>query len=111
MSLYPGVSVFYQCQDRRCGCNDCRGVMSREARDSGVSVRAFLHGFEPGDPRYRLVLNATRRLMTETGNMGRAEVSLFEERGGSFEELLEIIAIIAAFKLVSYANNLAQNQI
>ena len=62
VSLYPGVSVFDQCQDRRCGCNDCRGVMSREARDSGVSVRAFLHRFELGDPRYRLLLNATRRL-------------------------------------------------
>lgn len=97
-----------------CGCNYCRGVVSREARDCGVSddsVRAILHGFEPSDPRYRLLLNATRRLMSETGNIGRAEVSLFEERGVSFEELLEIIAIIAAFKLVSYANNLAQNQI
>ena len=49
--------------------------------------------------------------MTETGNIGRAEVSLFEERGVSFEELLEIIAIISALKLVSYANNLAQNNI
>lgn len=97
-----------------CKCNYCRGVMSREARDCGVSddcVRAILHGFEPARPRYRYLLHATRRLISEAGGIGRAEVSLLEERGVSFEELLEIIAIIAAFKLASYANNLAQNQI
>ncbi len=92
-------------------CNYCRGVMSREARECGVSddcVEAILHGFEPAHSRYRLLVDATRRLMTESGSVGRAAVALLEERGVPFEELLEIIAIIAAFTLANYANNLAR---
>jgi alkylhydroperoxidase family enzyme len=95
-------------------CNHCRGVMSREAREAGVSddcIQAVLHGFEPAHPRYRLLVDATRRLMSESGSIGQAEVALLEERGVPFEELLEIIAIIAAFTLATYANNLARTRI
>lgn len=95
-------------------CNYCRGVMSREARESGVDddcIEAVVHGFEPADPRYRLLVDATRRLMSEAGSISRAEVALLEERGMPFEELLEIIAIISAFTLATYANNLARTRI
>ncbi|MCA1791270.1 MAG: alkylhydroperoxidase, partial [Thioalkalivibrio sp.] len=95
-------------------CNYCRGVMAGEARESGVSddcIQAVLHGFEPAHPRYRLLVDATRRLMSESGGIGRAEVVVLKERGVPFEELLEIIAIIAAFTLATYANNLARTRI
>lgn len=95
-------------------CNYCRGVMSREAREAGVaddSIQAILHGFEPAQPRHRLLVGATRRLMAASGGIGLAEVTLLEERGVCFEELLEIIAIIGAFTLATYANNLARTRI
>ncbi len=95
-------------------CNYCRGVMSREAREAGVSddsIQAILHGSEPTEPRHRLLVTTTRRLMTVSGYLGQAEVALLDERGVPFEELLEIIAIIAAFTLATYANNLAGTRI
>jgi AhpD family alkylhydroperoxidase len=95
-------------------CNYCRGVMSHEAREAGVShatVDAILHGFELRDLRHRHLVDVTRRLMTESGCLGQAEVTLFEEKGVPFDELLEIIAIIAAFTLATYANNLARTRI
>lgn len=95
-------------------CNYCRGVMSREAREAGVSdetVDAILQGFDLRDLRYRHLVDVTRRLMAESGCLGQAEVTLFEERGVPFDELLEIIAIIAAFTLATYANNLARTRI
>lgn len=81
------------------------------AREAGVSdetVDAILHGFELRDPRYRHLVEVTRRLMSESGCLGQAEVTLFEEKGVPFDELLEIIA---AFTLATYANNLARTRI
>ncbi|TVP88015.1 MAG: alkylhydroperoxidase [Thioalkalivibrio sp.] len=95
-------------------CNYCRGVMSREARDAGVAddtVTAVLHGFEPMESRYRYLVDATRRLMSDSGYLGQAEIALFEERGIPFDELLEIISIIAAFTLATYANNLSRTRL
>lgn len=95
-------------------CNYCRGVMSREAKEAGVgddTVQAILHGFEPGSLRYRHLVDATRRLMSESGCLGQAEVVVFEEKGVPLDEMLEIIAIIAAFTLATYANNLARTRI
>ncbi|AHF00179.1 carboxymuconolactone decarboxylase family protein [Thioalkalivibrio paradoxus] len=95
-------------------CNYCRGVMTKEARACGVddsSIEAVLHGFEPDHPRHRLLVAATRRLVAESGCLGQAEVALLEERGLAFEELLEIIAVVAAFTLATYANNLARTRI
>ncbi|MFO8152604.1 carboxymuconolactone decarboxylase family protein [Thioalkalivibrio sp.] len=95
-------------------CNYCRGVMSREAREAGVTgdtVTAVLHGLEPMEPRYRFLVDATRRLIADSGNLGQAEVVLFEERGIPFDELLEIVSIIAAFTLATYANNLSRTRV
>jgi AhpD family alkylhydroperoxidase len=95
-------------------CNYCRGVMAREARAAGVSddsIQAVLHGFKPQHLRHRYLVDATRRLMSESGGIGQADVVLFEELGVPFDELLEIIAIIAAFTLATYANNLARTRI
>ncbi|MFO8005938.1 carboxymuconolactone decarboxylase family protein [Thioalkalivibrio sp.] len=95
-------------------CAYCRGVFSREAREAGVgqdTLEAVLDGLDPGRIRYRVLLSATRRLMSEKGRLGRAEVTLLEERGLPFGELLEIIAIIGAFTVATYANNLAHTRI
>ncbi len=95
-------------------CDYCRGVFSREAREAGVgqdTLEAIMDGLDPVCVRYRVLLSATRRLMSEKGRLGRAEVILLEERGLVFEELLEIIAIIGAFTVATYANNLAQTRI
>jgi AhpD family alkylhydroperoxidase len=95
-------------------CDYCRGVFSREAREAGVghdTLAAILDGLDPVRVRYRVLLTATRRLMSEKGRLGRAEVTLLEERGLAFGELLEIIAIIGAFTVATYANNLAHTRI
>ncbi len=95
-------------------CDYCRGVMSREARESGVtedSIEAIIQGFEPANARHRLLVETTRRIMNESGCLGSAEVAVLQERGVGLEELLEIVAIIAAFTLATYANNLANTRI
>ena len=95
-------------------CNYCRGVMSREAREAGVAddtVTAVLHGFEPMESRYRYLVDATRRLMADSGDLGQAEVAMFEEKGITFDELLEVVSIIATFTLATYANNLSRTRL
>ncbi|MCA1789095.1 MAG: carboxymuconolactone decarboxylase family protein, partial [Thioalkalivibrio sp.] len=95
-------------------CDYCRGVFSVEAIDAGVgqdSLEAILHGLDPVRMRYRVLLSATRRIMSQKGQLGRAELGLLEDRGLAFEELLEIIAIIGAFTVATYANNLAHTRI
>lgn len=96
------------------GCEYCQHVFRREARDSGVdtnSVNRILTGRTPAEPRHAALLDATRRVMQHHGALGRAELSVLEERGVALGELLEITTIISAYTLASYANNLAATRI
>ncbi len=95
-------------------CDYCRGVMSREARESGVteeSIEAIIQGRKPENAHHRLLVETTRRIMSESGCLGNAEVMVLEERGIDLERLLEIVAIIAAFTLATFANNLSNTRI
>ncbi|ANB01783.1 carboxymuconolactone decarboxylase family protein [Ectothiorhodospira sp. BSL-9] len=95
-------------------CTYCQGVFSREAARAGVDTRTIAEvvARRPlGQHRYRYLLEATRQIMERRGCLGRAQVGLFEERGVSHEDLLEIITIISTFTLATYANNLLHTRI
>ncbi|MCG5495493.1 MULTISPECIES: carboxymuconolactone decarboxylase family protein [Ectothiorhodospira] len=95
-------------------CIYCQGVFSKEAARAGVdnqTIAEVVAGRLPGQLRYRYLLEATRRIMELRGCLGRAEVGLFEERGVSHEDLLEIITIISTFTLATYANNLLHTRV
>ncbi|GEM_PF-2063250 len=96
------------------GCEYCQQVFRLEARESGVelaSIDSILAGRSPREPRHAALLDATRRVMKHHGTLGKAELSILEERGIALEELLEITTIISAYTLASYANNLASTRI
>lgn len=96
------------------GCEYCQHVFRIEARESGVaahSIELVLGGQAPAEPRNAALLDATRRVMKHHGVLGRADLTLLEERGVALEELLEITTIISAYTLAGYANNLASTRI
>lgn len=95
-------------------CPYCQGVFSLEARNNDVAEECVEHVMArglPEEPRFRAVVEAARRIMESRGQLGRAEITLFEDRGVSLEELLEITSIISAYTLATYANNLARTRI
>lgn len=95
-------------------CRYCSNVFHLEAREAGVSkanLQALLAGTPAPGPRYRTLSEATRRIMERRGGLGQAEQTLWARRGLDTEALLEIISIISAFTLATYANNLAGTRI
>ncbi len=96
------------------GCQYCQGVFAHEARNSSVAphcVERMLKGALPLDARFRVLVEATRRVLETRGHLGRAEMLLFRDRGVSLEDLLEITTIISAYTLATYANNLANTRV
>jgi alkylhydroperoxidase family enzyme len=95
-------------------CAYCAAVLSKEAEAAQVvpeAVQAVLARTLPQDPRYAVLVDATRRTMAAQGRLGRAEIAAFERRGIGFPELLEIIGLIATFTLATLANNLGRTRI
>ncbi|WP_440996825.1 carboxymuconolactone decarboxylase family protein [Arhodomonas sp. SL1] len=96
------------------GCEYCSGVFRHEAADAGVEdgvIAAVVGELAVGEARYAALIDATRRILERKGRLGRAELTLLEERGVSFESLLEIVTIIAAFTLPTYTNNLFHTRV
>lgn len=95
-------------------CGYCQRVFSREAAESGIAsqcVENIIRGQPPQAPRLAALVEAAGRIMARHGDLGLAEITVFEERGVSLEELLEITTIISAYTLATYANNLARTRV
>jgi len=95
-------------------CRYCEGVFVKEAAAAGVaeaSVEAVRRGELPAAPADGDVVAATRRLVATDGRLGRAETAQFHERGLGEAELLEILTVIATYRLATAANNLARTRI
>ena len=96
------------------GCRYCEAVFAKELESAGISPavrRTIRHGKLPRDRRLAALTYATRRTLARHGRLGRAEIGALERRGLAWPELLEIIGIIAAYTLATYANNLARTRI
>ncbi len=95
-------------------CRYCEGVFVKEAAAAGVaeaSVEAVRRGELPAAPADGDVVAATRRLLATDGRLGRVETAAFRARGLGEPELLEILAVIATYRLATAANNLARTRI
>ena len=95
-------------------CRYCQAVFAKEVEAHGISThvrRTIQHGKLPRDRRLAALTHATRRTLASHGRLGRAEIGALERRGLTWPELLEITAIIAAYTLATYANNLARTRI
>ena len=95
-------------------CRYCEGVFVKEAAAAGVaseSVEAVRRGAVPAAPADADVVAATRRLVATDGRLGRVEIAGFQDRGLGEAELLEILAVIATYRLATAANNLARTRI
>ncbi len=75
------------------------------------SVDRMMAGDLPLEPRLRVIVEVTRRILEVRGHLGRAEMLIFEDRGVTFEDCLEITTIIAAYTLATYANNLGHTRV
>lgn len=95
-------------------CEYCQGVFTHEARAAGIPSRCvsrMARGEAPANRRYAALVAATESIMQRHGALGRAQITLFEERGVTLEELLEITTIISAYTLATYANNLVRTRV
>lgn len=95
-------------------CEYCQAAFVSECRHRGVdaaSIDAVLAGALPSDTHYRRLVRITRRIMERHGRLGGAEQALLEDSGLELADLLEIVTIIAAYTLATYANNLAGTRI
>ena len=95
-------------------CRYCQAVFAKEVEAQGISAhvrRTIQHGKLPRDRRLAALAHATRRTLASHGRLGRAEIGALERRGMTWPELLEITAVIAAYTLATYANNLARTRV
>lgn len=96
-------------------CPYCQAALSIEADDAGVApetIASLIKNTSGGDrTRCGALIAATRKIMASCGRLRRADIAAFNRRGLSFEELLEIVAIISCYTLATYANNLAQTRV
>jgi alkylhydroperoxidase family enzyme len=95
-------------------CRYCRAVFAKEVEAAGISMhvrRGIQQGKLPRERRLAAITHATRRILASHGRLGRAELGALERRGITRAELLELVAIIATYKLATYANNLARTRI
>jgi alkylhydroperoxidase family enzyme len=91
-------------------CQYCRAVFAKEVEAAGISLhvrRGIQQGKLPRGRRLAAITHATRRILASHGRLGRAELGALERRGITYAELLELVAIIATYKLATYANNLS----
>ena len=61
--------------------------------------------------RLAVLIEATRAVMERKGKLDRAQIGHFEDQGVSFDQLLEIIAVVAEYTLATYSANLGRTRI
>jgi len=98
-----------------CECGYCIVALSHySVHDIGVSkefIDAAANGELPADRRLAMVVSATRALLASRGKLGRAELASYEERGLSFEEVLEIIGVIGEYTATTFSANLDRTRV
>lgn len=81
------------------------------AQQSGVSAtetEAIRSGGLPSDPRYRALSATAAGLINQRGHLSEQEVQLFLSAGFTQEELLVVIATVAASTITNYVATIAE---
>ncbi|WP_175689642.1 carboxymuconolactone decarboxylase family protein [Burkholderia anthina] len=73
-----------------------------------ADVDAIRHGDLPGDAKLAALSRTARALIETRGCLADADRHAFAEAGFSAEQLLEVIAVVAASTLTNYVGSVAQ---
>ena len=95
-------------------CDYCRSVFILEARRHGIveaDIAAMAWGGRPESVRCRLISHATRRILATGGRLGQAEIADLEHQGLDGSRLIEIVTVIGAYTIATFANNLSRTRI
>ena len=73
-----------------------------------ADVDAIRHGGLPGDAKLAALSRTARALIETRGRLANADRHAFAEAGFSAEQLLEVIAVVAASTITNYVGSVAQ---
>ena len=80
------------------------------AVQQGVSLdetNAIREGRAPSDQRFAALSTLAKTLIEKRGHLGDQEVAAFLDAGFSSEQILEVIAVVAASTITNYAGTIA----
>jgi AhpD family alkylhydroperoxidase len=77
----------------------------KEGLSSG-DVEAIREGRAPADPKHAALLTLTRTLIEKRGNIGDHDIGRFVEAGFRQDQVLEMLAVLAASTMTNYAGNI-----
>jgi alkylhydroperoxidase family enzyme len=73
-----------------------------------ADVDAIRHGDLPGDVRLAALSTLARTLIEKRGHLAESDQRRFLEAGFSSEQILEVIAVVAASTITNYTGNVTQ---
>ncbi|MCA8063765.1 carboxymuconolactone decarboxylase family protein [Burkholderia sp. AU38729] len=73
-----------------------------------ADVDAIRHGALPGDPTLAALSATARKLIDTRGRLPEADRQAFLDAGFSAEQLLEVIAVVAASTITNYVGSVTQ---
>jgi alkylhydroperoxidase family enzyme len=76
-----------------------------------ADVDAMRHGELPGDARLAALSLTARTLIDKRGRLAEADQQRFLDAGFSAEQLLEVIAVVAASTITNYTSSVTQPEL